>query len=168
MNIDNVRATARFIQQETGDGRYPKNKGISFDMSAYLEQYTDVFRGNACMTAACVAGSAVLLKAENDPKLLNRINDGMNLSLNVRKEAEEFLDLNEEQATALFAPEAFKVKEGAKKRTVWIDNLRRKHAIFVLRKCADRLEKGLFVNGAFIKRSWIDSWKELGEFYGND
>ena len=163
MNSEKLRNVAQLIESESSDVAFEKKAKYRFAMEAFWQ-----FDSQYCKTVCCIAGSTVLLQAKDDPELLKRIENATDLpkSQIVSKTAQEFLDLQNAEARALFVPNAFQVKQSSRKnRTVYIDTLKKKHAVFVLREIADCQERigNNYVGKSIIEDAWKRAFIKLGD-----
>ena len=156
MNSERLRESADFIENEMTDVKmdWRKNKGNVFFMSGYFNSIRDN-KGALCGTAACVAGSIYIMKKSHEAVVSEMYKHA---GLNTHEFAEEYLELDWGQATSLFLPKTIVYK----RETIGLRDIRKKHAIYVLRKMADMNDNKEPVTGTMIDVLWDEAFAGLG------
>ena len=166
-NSENARKLADWIQKETVDLQLDANSNWTFSKKRYafnMADYITVIRDsesqkNYCGTAACIAGSCVLMQSFetiNDVPAFEAINVQ---SVNAEEIATDYLGITQNVANELFSPQWFEFAD----KVISIANIRKKHAIHVLRNLAGKQDNGEFIDETMVQHCWDIAFRDLGE-----
>ena len=153
MNPNRARDLADFIEDQLPivcDGLTE----VEFDMESYF------VKNDSCQTAACIAGSAAIMQSQR-AKDGTFVLDGERLEdENVRQIAMNFLEIDEQTASALFEPYLF----DSNLNIVPLSDLTKEQAVYVLNELSRLKLDGIVdtINASVVKRVWDRSQAIIG------